>query len=475
MDALLLGCYFLLVAVLSLHGAHRLMLVWLWWTRREPSLQRQPIQEWPRVTVQLPVFNERDVVTRLIDAAAALRWPLDRLQLQVLDDSTDDTVQIVEAAVVRARSKGLDVQVLHRSVRQGFKAGALQAAMPSATGEFIAIFDADFVPDPGFLERLMPDLQCPEVGMVQARWTHLNAGHSPVTEAQALLLDGHFGVEHPARFRAGFCIHFNGTGGIWRRECLDAGGGWQADTLTEDLDLSYRAQLAGWRFVYRLEEEVPGELPETLSAFRSQQARWARGSIQTFRKLRGAISRSDWSWPVKGEAFAHLSANLAWPMGLGIAVLLPAVAAINTPAGPIRIFLNVPTFLLSTGANVLYYLVANPRRWRTILPAIALGVGMSVNQSLAVWEGLWGTTGSFVRTPKSGGHPGSYRAVRSRTTEVELLLAVWNLWGAFQAAAQQHWGIVPFLVLFAAGFGWTGWEALREQRLARSALLPAMR
>ncbi|HNH49119.1 MAG TPA: glycosyltransferase, partial [Myxococcota bacterium] len=278
--------YLALVLALCLHGLHRAVLVWTAWRFRSVGPPEGGLPDLlPLVTVQVPLYNERDVAPRLVEAVVALNWPPDRLQIQILDDSTDDTLVGCEAALRLARQKGVAVEVLRRSRREGYKAGALQAGLASARGELIAIFDADFVPAPDFLQRMVPSFADPAVGMVQARWGHLNEPASALTRAQALMLDGHFVVEHTARFRAGLWFHFNGTAGLWRRRCVEAAGGWSADTLTEDLDLSYRAQLAGWKFVYRVEEVVPAELPDSLSAFCTQQSRWARGSMQTLRKL----------------------------------------------------------------------------------------------------------------------------------------------------------------------------------------------
>ncbi|HNC95859.1 MAG TPA: glycosyltransferase, partial [Myxococcota bacterium] len=331
----------------------------------------------PLVTVQVPLYNERDVAPRLVEAVVALNWPPDRLQIQILDDSTDDTLVGCEAALRLARQKGVAVEVLRRSRREGYKAGALQAGLASARGELIAIFDADFVPAPDFLQRMVPSFTDPAVGMVQARWGHLNEPASALTRAQALMLDGHFVVEHTARFRAGLWFHFNGTAGLWRRRCVEAAGGWSADTLTEDLDLSYRAQLAGWKFVYRVEEVVPAELPDSLSAFCTQQSRWARGSMQTLRKLLFPLLRS--SAPLKNrvEAILHLCANLAWPLGLGVALLLPAVVGLPVQHHLIRVLVDGPAFVISTGANILFYTVARGGKWDplAILRVLLLGVG----------------------------------------------------------------------------------------------------
>lgn len=455
MDGVIIA-YLGAVALLAIHGAHRLFLAAAAGAGADPAVS--PPGWSPRITVQLPLFNERDVAARLVRAAAALRWPRERLQIQILDDSTDDTLAAAMLAVEEARAAGVEVEIRRRADRAGFKAGALAAGLAGATGELIAIFDADFVPDPGFLERLAPHFTDPRVGMVQGRWGHLNAGRSALTRAQAWMLDAHFCVEHAARHRIGAWFHFNGTGGIWRRDCIEAAGGWQHDTLTEDLDLSYRAQLAGWRFVYRVDEVVPGELPESFGAFLSQQARWARGSIQTLRKLGGPILRGPVPWHVKAEALSHLGANLAWLPGLLIAALLPPV--VRAPWGVGGWALDMGVFALSTGANVVYYLRAGALAGdgpglRRLPVVLALGIAMSVNQAASAIRGLGGATGEFVRTPK-GGAAGSYRAARGWPAgrAASLVLGIWSLIGAWWAIQAGRWGALPFESLFAAGFLW---------------------
>lgn len=412
--------------------------------------------------MQLPVYNERDVVARLVDAVAALDWPADRLQVQLLDDSTDDTGAHAADSLKRARARGIDAVCIHRDARTGWKAGALAAGLSSARGELIAVFDADFVPPPDFLRRVALSFADPVVGMVQARWGHLNAGVSALTAAQATLLDGHFVIEHTARNRSGRWFNFNGTAGVWRRTCIEAAGGWEHDTLTEDLDLSYRAQLAGWRFVYLLEHIVPAELPESLAAFRTQQRRWAKGSIEVARKLTGRLLRAR-GVPVftRAEALLHLWANLAWPVALALALLFPPLVVLRGDVSG-NAWFYLPLFFLSTGGNLLFYAVAAPRRLASLHEAALLGVGMIVNQSFAVFEALVGHRTGFVRTPKSGGGPGSYAIAATTPIPFELSLATLHLLTAVWAVREGDWGSVPFLLLFGSGFAWTGLAGLRE-------------
>lgn len=468
---MIVAIYVGLVAILSLHGAHRVLLTGIAWLRR-PSPPPPPLTETPLVVVQLPLYNERDVVGRLIDATAALDWP--NLRIQVLDDSTDDTLACADAAILRARARGIPVEVHHRDDRTGFKAGALAAGMAATAGEFFAIFDADFVPPPDFLRRVMPAMGDPNIGMVQARWGHLNDQRSALTGAQAMLLDGHFAIEHTARATAGLWTHFNGTAGVWRRRCIDDGGGWQHDTLTEDLDLSYRAQLKGWRFAYRLDVTVPAELPESFAALRTQQRRWAKGSIQTFRKLLFPVLTAPAPLRKRAEALMHLSANLIWPLALLLAVLMPAVILLRPEQRTLgHLALELPAFCFSLAANVLYYgLSQDQLRTLARLPLVMLlGVGLSLNQTFAVIEALRGPPGTFERTPKNGGQAGSYPSFSRAPIAGELLLAAWHLSVAVWAVGAERWGAIPFLLLFGLGFGWVGLGSWWE----RQAQSPAIR
>ncbi|MFN7142394.1 MAG: glycosyltransferase [Myxococcota bacterium] len=464
MPALLLALYVVLVGLCAAHGAHRLVLLASYLRNRGKVPVAPP---WagplPFVTVQLPVYNERDVVARVIDAAAALDWPADRLEIQLLDDSTDDTGLVALPAVDRALARGLDVRVLRRADRAGFKAGALAAGLQEARGELIAVFDADFVPAPDFLRTLVPHFADPGVGMVQACWGHLNADASVLTRTEAALLDGHFVIEHTARCRGGRWFNFNGTAGVWRRACIDAAGGWQHDTLTEDLDLSYRAQVAGWRFVYMLEHVSPAELPASLAAFRGQQRRWAKGSVEVARKLVPSILHADAPLATRLEALAHLTANLAWPVSLLLALVLPALVIVRGTAPGAWLYL--PAFVFSTGVHALFYLVA-ARRVSVIPLTTLLGIGMTVHQTFAVVEALTGRRTAFVRTPKAGAGGGSYAAADrlDPAVPIEVGLMVVHLGTAVWAAVQGVWGAVPFLLLFGGGFAWTGLGSLLEAR-----------
>ena len=449
-----------LVVALSAHALHRLQLVATLYARRAPAEAAALPSELPTITVQLPIFNERDVVERLIDAACALDWPADRLEIQVLDDSTDDCAARAAAAVARHAAAGAPIRLLRRADRAGYKAGALRAGLAEASGALIAIFDADFLPAPGCLRALAAPLADPAVGMVQARWGHLNAEASLLTAAQALMLDAHFIVEHGARYRAGRFFNFNGTAGLWRRAAIEAAGGWSADTITEDLDLSYRAQLRGWRFVYIDELVIPAELPDTMGAFLGQQARWAAGTAQVAKKLLGRVLSAPLPLALRAEAAAHLLGPLAWPLAAALSLLLGPAALLRAALGLAATPFDGIAFLLSFGALGAFYGTAARRRGGPLrlhlLPVVmALGVGMSLRQGAAVLGALRPSAGTFRRTPKSGATGvtaggGSY-AGAPRLRWPELGVAALNVGCAVLLLSEGRASSIPFLTLFSAG------------------------
>ena len=473
--SLLIGYAYLgTLALLALYGLHRLSLILHFrWKATRAAAAADADGELPVVTVQLPLFNERTVARRLLESAGALDYPSDRLEIQVLDDSTDETQDIVDRTAADLRARGLDAKVVRRPNRHGFKAGALDYGMKQARGEFLCVFDADFMPRPSFLREVMPGFQDPGIGMVQARWEHHNREESALTRAQSILLDGHFVIEHTVRANRGLFFNFNGTAGVWRRQTIEDAGGWQHDTLTEDLDLSYRAQLRGWRFRYVPFVTAPAEVPPTLAAFKSQQHRWAKGSVQVARKLGGPILRADVPWRVKLEAFLHLSGNSGYPLVLLLAVLLPLAIHESERIGG---WGHLLFFVLCTFSVVLFYetsqrAVGRPgwKRLRDIPAAISLGIGMCVSQTRAVFEGLIGSTGVFVRTPKRGDAPAKagYRIRWKGVPGLEMAFAAWFAWGIVTAVQRDLWGALPFLVLFFAGFAWVGGLSLREWAKAR--------
>ncbi|HUF79043.1 MAG TPA: cellulose synthase family protein [Thermoanaerobaculia bacterium] len=477
----LLALYYLILGVLALYGLHRLVLVSVWWRNRHRGRPAPPPpSDWPRVTVQLPLYNELYVAERLIAAVCAFDYPRNRLEVQVLDDSTDETRELVARAVERARAQGLDVHHLHRTDRAGYKAGALAAGLERAAGELVAVFDADFVPAPDFLRRTVPWFSDPGIGMVQARWDHLNRRYSLLTRVQALLLDGHFRIEHAARNRSGCFFNFNGTAGVWRRRAIEDAGGWSADTLTEDLDLSYRAQLAGWRFLYLGDLGVPSELPIDADGFKSQQHRWARGSIQTGRKLLPRILLAPVAIRVKLEACVHLTNNLAYPLMVLLSVLVFPAMVLRRGGGLGEVLLiDLPLFLGATVSVLVFYAASQAAeggpagvggRFRELrcLPALlGLGIGLSLSNAWAAVGGLFTRGGAFVRTPKHRIEDGApedgatvagrrlrYRSGASVTSLLEGLFALYFA-GAFLLAVRcGMWLSLPFLALFLHGYGW---------------------
>ena len=469
--------YYLVLGGLAFYGLHRLLILALYrragWRRRrahEPAVEDAGADpQLPFVTVQLPVYNELYVAERLIDAVCALDYPSDRLEIQVLDDSTDETSELVAAAVERHRRRGLEVRHLHRRKRRGYKAGALAEGLASARGELVAVFDADFVPQPDFLRRTVPRFADARVGMVQACWGHLNRDYSLLTRIQAILLDGHFALEHVARAENGRFFNFNGTAGVWRRRAIEESGGWTQDTLTEDLDLSYRAQLAGWKFVFLPRTIAPAELPVDIEGFKRQQFRWAKGSIQTARKHLRRVLGADLPAPVKLEAFVHLTNNAAYVLMILLSVLVfPAMVVRHNRELHALVRLDVALFSVSTLSILLFYvvsqLVVRPRRGDQtphLLPLMALGIGLSVNNCRAVLAGLTSDGGAFERTPKyrieSRGdlwRRKRYRASRDDTWLAEGLLAVYLAVGLYFSWRLEMWSSLPFLGLFFCGYAY---------------------
>ena len=486
-DALGTVCHNAYLAVLTLlcvYGLHRYSLVLTYLRVRADAVGAGgSFSELPRVTVQLPMYNESAVAERVIRAACGLAYPADRLQIQVLDDSTDETRGLVADLVAALRAGGHDITHVERSDRTGYKAGALAAGLEQATGEFIAIFDADFVPPSDFLERTVHHFTDPGVGMVQVRWEHLNRDRNALTQAQAVLLDGHFLIEHTARNRSGRYMSFNGTAGIWRRSAIEDAGGWQHDTLTEDLDLSYRAQLKGWRFVFRPDLSAPAELPPEMSAFKSQQHRWTKGGAQTCLKLLGRVLRTPGDWRVKLEAFFHLTSFVAYILMVVLSILLgPALLhKARTETLPSRFILDGLMFGIATGAPLFFYVISQRelRRngWRTLrtLPALlALGIGIALNNAVAALDGLLHRAGEFVRTPKFGGGPARARRWRFSWTGIaELGLAAYLSVCLVLVLMQEHWmerssAAIPFLLLFIVGYGRVGYRSLVGGRTSRA-------
>jgi cellulose synthase/poly-beta-1,6-N-acetylglucosamine synthase-like glycosyltransferase len=429
--------------------------------------------DWPAVLTQIPIFNERQVAERCLRAVAAIDYPRGKHRIQVLDDSTDETSAHVDEVVANLQRAGHAIEILRRTHRTGFKAGALTAGLACTDAPFVTMFDADFIPPADFLKRAMAHLVADsKLGLVQARWTHLNEDTSLLTLVQALGIDAHFAVEQCARAFNGLLMNFNGTAGIWRRQAIEDAGGWTADTLTEDIDLSYRAQLAGWRAHYLPDLEVPAELPETISAFRSQQMRWAKGSTQTTRKLLPAIMRSSLSPLAKVVAFFHLTHYFVHPLMLLLAlVTLPMLKWVKLDLSPLGGTLFGLMILVSMFApNALYALSqrALHRDWKRRLLRLPmlmpLGMGMVVSNSVAVFQGWFGAVGGeFVRTPKSGGKTAARIENRCwKVPAINLAFGAYTATGVFFSFPAGAWLVGPFLVLYTIGFFYLGLRGLAE-------------
>ncbi|MDX1546923.1 MAG: glycosyltransferase [Rhodothermales bacterium] len=449
----------------------------------DPDAVEAPGPDAPVVTVQLPLYNEAEVAERLIDACAALRYPRHRLEIQVLDDSTDETAALVARRVRLWRQRGLDIVHVHRTHREGYKAGALANGLRMARGAFVAVFDADFVPTPDFLLRLLPRFGDPRVGMVQARWGHLNADDTLLTRIQAFGLDAHFAVEQYVRGLAGCFINFNGTAGLWRRACIDDAGGWQSDTLAEDLDLSYRAQLRGWRFRFADDVEVPAEVPVAINALRAQQFRWTKGAAETARKLLGTLWRSEQPRRVKIEGTFHLTAHLAFPFVVVAAALhAPLLVLEHLGRGPGPAYFAVLGLgLVGFAGFFLAQLFAQralyPDWGRRLLlfPLFLAGsMGMALNNTRAIWQAVRGRRTAFVRTPKHGVGAGAWwkgRYADARIPPVVWLegaLAVYCGAGLVAVAAAGAWAAVPFQAFFALAFGLVTVYNVRQYRQVRA-------
>jgi cellulose synthase/poly-beta-1,6-N-acetylglucosamine synthase-like glycosyltransferase len=476
----LLSVYFAILGILALFGVHRLLLCW--WARPAasrnmgaPPLSAKPETDWPSVLVQLPIYNEQFVETRILEAAARLDYPKDRLLIQVLDDSTDETRDTISRKVAALHAQGCPITLLRRGERQGYKAGALAHGLQQSQHEFVAVFDADFIPSPDFLQQSIPHLIAdPKCGMVQARWTHLNRGASILTRAQALFLDGHFAIEHRGRDQAGRCFNFNGTAGVWRRKTINEAGGWRSLTITEDFDLSYRAQLKGWRFKFCHHIHVPAELPESWVAFRSQQARWTRGSIETSQLLfKDVVFAKQWSLAKRFEAAVHLCSNLSYALMACLGLLLPPAVILRhqmgwrVPSGQTLLsILDISMLTAGTFAMFVFYARAiaqsktteNRGSFIDIPLALCLGAGLSLGNAREVVRGFFSKNSEFVRTPKSG--PAEAMLVRKayslppqmRLLSLEIGFSVYYIFAISYALRAQLWTAIPFLLLYLTGF-----------------------
>lgn len=472
--------YMLSVILLAIYGINALILAGIrkWRLQPIPQILAEKDYPWPQVTVQLPVFNERYVVERLLNAIEKLDYPQDRLYIQVLDDSTDNTKEIIAQSVARLKSKGIDIAHIHRSEREGYKGGALEHGLKYAKGEFIAIFDADFLPPPNFLKSTLPYFQLDNnIGCLQTRWGHINRESSWLTRTQANGIDGHFIIEQETRSQKDLFLNFNGTAGIWRKSCIVDAGGWQHDTLTEDLDLSYRAQLRDWKIRFLPHITTPAELPVHINAFKRQQFRWAKGSIQTACKLLGSLWRSRYPLTIKLEGTLHLTHYLVHPlMLLNLLLMLPLL---HDDSPLINIY---PIFIIGALGPLFMYMVAMGQqsisvivRLKNLGMLVLLGMGLSLNNTHAVVEALTGKQSPFKRTPKFN-LDGSvtkrtysdYLLPRDGSTWIEVLLAIYAFSLLAYALYNGVWGLMIWLILYTGGYGYVaGLNILQSHEGAR--------
>ena len=494
-DLSLLIPYFIVMVILAFYGIHRYQLVWLYYRNRKNAAKwdepvaRFPDGELPFVTIQLPIYNEQFVIDRLIEACCRIDYPRDRFEIQVLDDSTDETVAVARGIVEKYAAGFGDlapqpIVYLHRTNRYGYKAGALDEGLKVARGQFIAIFDADFVPPPEWVMQVIHHFAEPGIGMVQTRWTHLNRDYSFLTQVEAILLDGHFVLEHGGRSRTGVFFNFNGTAGMWRRETIGEAGGWQHDTLTEDTDLSYRAQMVGWKFKYLQDVECPAELPIEMTAFKTQQARWAKGLIQTGKKILPRVLNSKAPFHTKLEAWYHLTANISYPLMIVLSTLLMPAMIIRSYQGWVQMLLiDFPLFMASTMSVSSFYLVSQkelyPKTWwKTFLYLpflMALGVGLTITNTKAVLEALFGIKSAFARTPKyrvlAKGEKSQAKVYRKRlgiVPWIELAIGCYFTATVWYAISSENYFTVPFLLLFVLGYWYTGLLSLLQGRFERN-------
>lgn len=485
MEQVVLIGYFVSLSILFLFGLHGFVM--MYYHRKYGHKNPVPDSEFKPdklVTIQLPLYNEMYVIERLIDSVCEIDYPKDKMEIQVLDDSTDETTAIVAKAVEEKKKLGFDISHIRRGSREGFKAGALKEGMKIAKGEFIAIFDADFIPQKEFLKKTLSYFTDDKVGMVQSRWEHLNGDYSIITKAQALALDGHFVIEQTVRNKSGFFINFNGTGGVWRKKCIEDAGNWHADTLTEDLDLSYRAQLIGWRFVFLKDFTSPAELPSEINALKAQQFRWTKGAVETAKKILPLVWKSKVPLRVKLQSTFHLTNNLVFPFILLAAILnVPLIFIKNSGAHEIY-FAMMSLFVLAFVSSFLFYLYSQKdihTDWRkriVLFPLFMAGsMGLAVNNSRAVFEGLMNRKSEFVRTPKFKQETGKDTFVGNKylskklglSVFVEAVLAVYCFIGVLSSIYFMELASIPFQVLFTLGFSFIAYTSIKHAYATKKA------
>lgn len=476
-QAVLIG-YFVSLSILFLFGLHGFVM--MYYHRKYGHKNPMPDSEFKPdklVTIQLPLYNEMYVIERLINSVCEIDYPKDKMEIQVLDDSTDETTSIVAKVVEEKKKLGFDISHVRRGTREGYKAGALKEGMKIAKGEFIAIFDADFIPQKEFLKKTLSYFTDDKVGMVQSRWEHLNGDYSIITKAQALALDGHFVIEQTVRNKSGFFINFNGTGGVWRKKCIEDAGNWHADTLTEDLDLSYRAQLIGWRFVFLKDFTSPAELPSEINALKAQQFRWTKGAVETAKKILPLVWKSKVPLRVKLQSTFHLTNNLVFPFILLAAILnVPLIFIKNSGAHEIY-FAIMSLFVLAFVSSFLFYMYSQKdirTDWRkriVLFPLFMAGsMGLAVNNSRAVFEGLMNRKSEFVRTPKFKQESDKDTFVGNKylskklglSVFVEAVLAIYCFIGVLSSIYFMELASIPFQVLFTLGFSFIAYTSIKH-------------
>ncbi|MCL5268250.1 MAG: glycosyltransferase family 2 protein [Bacteroidetes bacterium] len=481
----LLVMYIVVLSFPFIFGSNGFLMIFYYFKYRNRQVAKVgELKDFPAVTVQLPVYNELYVVNRAIDAICSLDYPKDKLEVQVLDDSTDETTAIIARKIIEKSAEGFDIKHVRRGNRQGYKAGALKHALPQARGEFVAIFDADFIPRADFLKRTLPYFYDDKIGLVQTRWEHINSDYSILTRAQAIALDGHFVIEQQVRNKAGFFINFNGTAGIWRRRCIEDSGNWEADTLAEDLDLSYRAQLRGWQFVFMKEYTSPAELPADVNGLRSQQFRWTKGSIEASKKLLPRVWKSKLPLRVKIHSTIHLSASMVYPFVLLIGILQVPIVFIKHSGQFDATFMLMSGFVFAFFGSFVFYLYSQKdvysdwRRRIYLFPVFMAGsMGLSVNNTKAVIEGLINKKTEFVRTPKYGvtGKQGSWADKKYTQRKInwvsiaEVVLAVYCLAGIVMSIVDLEIAAVPFQLLYFVGFSTISYLSIKQAVMARKA------
>ena len=483
MDNIVLVGYFLSLTILFVFGCHGFIMIY--YHRKYKSVKPSPRNDFSPdsvVTIQLPLYNELYVVERLIDSVCEIDYPKEKLEIQILDDSTDETTRIVQEVVAQKKLEGFDIYHVRRESRKGFKAGALKEGLKIAKGEYIAIFDADFIPHKDFLKKTLSFFSNENIGMVQTRWEHINGDYSILTKAQALALDGHFVIEQTVRNKAGFFINFNGTGGVWRKECIVDAGNWQEDTLTEDLDLSYRAQLNGWKFIFLKDFTSPAELPSEINALKNQQFRWTKGAIETAKKILPSVRKSKVALRVKLQATFHLTNNIVFPFILLAAILNVPLIFIKNSGTHTAYFAILSLFVLAFVSSFLFYLYSQKdirTDWRkkiVLFPIFMAGsMGFAVNNSRAVIEGLLSRKSEFVRTPKFKvvDNNDSWIGKKYLNTKlglsviVELIMAVYCLVGIASSIYFAEIAALPFQILFFTGFSFVAFTSIKHAFVKR--------